>query len=45
MSASSLDRRVAGLLAALLLAAGVAAAPARLASDGHVVAQTHALRA
>ena len=45
MSASSLDRRVAGLVAALLLAAGVAAAPAQLAPDGQTVAQTHALRA
>jgi hypothetical protein len=45
MSAISLDRRVAGLLAALLLALGVAAAPAQIASEGHVVAQTHALRA
>ena len=45
MSANSRDRRLAGLLAALLLAAGVAAAPARLAPDGHFVAQTHALRA
>ena len=44
MSAISLDRRVAGLLAALLLALGVAA-PAQIASEGHVVAQTHALRA
>jgi hypothetical protein len=40
MSIRSLDRRVAGLLAAALLALGVAVAPAQLASD--VVAHTHA---
>jgi hypothetical protein len=39
------DRRIAGLLAALCLALGVAAAPAQLAADHQVVAQTHALRA
>jgi hypothetical protein len=38
-------RHIAGLLAALLLALGLAAAPAPLATDSHVVAQTHALRA
>jgi hypothetical protein len=45
MSAISLDRRMAGLLAAVLLALGIAAAPAQLAGDHQVVAQTHALRA
>jgi hypothetical protein len=45
MSASSLDRRVAGLLAVLFLALGIAAAPAQLAVDHQLVAQTHALRA
>jgi hypothetical protein len=45
MSAISLNRRVAGLLVALVLTLGVAAAPAQLASHGKLVAQTHALRA
>ena len=42
MSAFQLDRRVAGLLVAMLLALGVAAAPAHLTTDGRVIAQTHA---
>jgi hypothetical protein len=42
MSATALDRRIAGLLAATLLALAVAAAPAQLTTDDHVVAQTHA---
>ena len=41
MSPLSLDRRVAGLLATVL-ALGVAAAPAQLASGADVVAHTHA---
>jgi hypothetical protein len=45
MSALSLNRRVAGLLIALVLTLGVAAAPAQLVSHGELVAQTHALRA
>jgi hypothetical protein len=44
MTASWLDRRIAGLVVALLLAIGVAAAPAQLDSGGDV-AQTHARRA
>ena len=42
MSPLSLDRRVAGLLVATVLALGVAAAPAQLASGADVVAHTHA---
>jgi hypothetical protein len=42
MSAIPLHRHVAGLLAAMLLAAAVAVASAPLASPGDVVAQTHA---
>jgi len=41
MSTSAIDRRLAGLLVSLLLALGVAAAPAQLAS-GPDTAQTHA---
>ena len=41
MSTSVIDRRLAGLLVSLLLAAGVAAAP--LATNGDA-AQTHALQ-
>jgi hypothetical protein len=41
---ASLDRRLAGLLVTLLLAIGVAAAPARDAGRGDI-AQTHAARA
>ena len=43
MSASLIDRRLAGLLVSLLLAAGAAAAPATLATNGDA-AQTHALQ-
>ena len=43
MSASLIDRRLAGLLVSLLLAAGVVAAPATLATHGDA-AQTHALQ-
>jgi hypothetical protein len=45
MSTSVIDRRVAGLLVSLLLAAGIAGAPARpapVAAQTH--AQTHALQ-
>ena len=42
MTTIRLDRRIAGLLAAMLLAIGVAAAPAQLASQGTAVAHTHA---
>ena len=44
MTATSLDRRTAGLVVALLLIIGVATAPAYQTSAGDV-AQTHALRA
>ena len=43
MSTSRIDCHIAGLLVALLLAAGVAAAPAQLAT-GPDTAQTHALQ-
>ena len=43
MSTSLIDRRVAGLLVSLLLAVGVAAAPASLTTAGDA-AQTHALQ-
>jgi len=45
MSAIPFDRRLAGLVAALLLALGIAAGPAQVASDasaGGAIAQTHA---
>lgn len=44
MTATSIDRRVAALLVALLLAIGVVTAAAQTASSGDI-AQTHALRA
>jgi hypothetical protein len=44
MFAVQIDRRFAGLFVALLLAVGIAAAPAQLAS-GDEVAQTHARHA
>lgn len=44
MNGSLIDRRLAGLLAALLLALGVAAAPAQHGGSGDV-AQTHAAHA
>ena len=44
MSISLIDRRIAGLLVTLLLAAGVAAAPVAQPAPGAGTAQTHALQ-
>jgi hypothetical protein len=43
VSTSLIDRRIAGLLVSLLLAVGIAAAPAPLSTSGDA-AQTHALQ-
>ena len=43
MTTIRLDRRTAALFAAILLALGIAAAPAELAPHGTAVAHTHAL--
>jgi hypothetical protein len=43
VSTSLIERRIAGLVVSLLLALGVAAAPAQLATSGDN-AQTHALQ-
>jgi len=45
MSATALDRRIAGILAAALLALGIAAGPAQNGSGDRDVAQTHARHA
>jgi hypothetical protein len=42
MTTLPFDRRIAGLLATLLLAAGIAVGPGQLLSGDGVVAQTHA---
>ena len=42
MTTLPFSRRIAGLLATLLVAAGLAAGPAQLLSRDGVVAQTHA---